>query len=150
MADTPNIGTHLATLNLFREQDGCEITVAGGSPALSKEWAESVKAPPEPYETPLAYTEALIADAAFRMAARRNDPRAILGMIAANALAEMDRMQGVIDNGEAFAGFAAVESLATSFEMAGRPGKLYKLALSIVDPEEREFNEFDDEDRFAE
>lgn len=142
MADTPKIGTHLASLNLFREADGThEITVSGSSliPTALK-----------PGQAPIDAIEELIVEAAFRMAARRNDPRAILGMIAAKALAEMDRMQGVIDNGEAFAGFAAVESLATSFEMAGRPGKLYKLALSIVDPEEREFNEFDDDDRFAE
>lgn len=142
MADTPKIGTHLASLNLFREADGThEITVSGSSliPTALK-----------PGQAPIDAIEELIVEAAFRMAARRNDPRAILGMIAAKALAEMDRMQGVIDSGEAFAGFAAVESLATTFEMAGRPGKLYKLALSIVDPEEREFNEFDDEDRFAE
>jgi hypothetical protein len=67
----PSIGIHMASLNLFREADGTfEITVAGTSPEFRKEWEDEVKAPPEPYETPMHKLERAIIAAAERMKSR--------------------------------------------------------------------------------
>ena len=61
------IGTHLASLNLFREADGTvEITVAGTSPELSAEFAKRRTCEDRPVE----YVERLIVEAAERIKAR--------------------------------------------------------------------------------
>jgi len=62
------IGTHLASLNLFRESDGTvEITVAGHSPALMTEHARNL----DRVERPVEYIERLIIEAADRIRSRR-------------------------------------------------------------------------------
>lgn len=69
------IGTHLATLNLFREADGSlHITVAEGTGAL-QEWqngraAKEMSLPAN--AKPIDYIEELVVEAAERMKARRN------------------------------------------------------------------------------
>lgn len=61
------VGTHIATLNLFREADGSlEITVAGASQELMKEWREAGE-----IGRPIDYVESLILYAADNMAKRQ-------------------------------------------------------------------------------
>jgi hypothetical protein len=65
--EQPQLGTHLATLNLFREPDGTvEITVAGHSQACNREWAQARHKGP-----PINYIEDLIVEAAERIRIRR-------------------------------------------------------------------------------
>lgn len=65
MTRHPAIGTHLATLNLFREPDGTvEITVAG-APGATAEFKTAGLC-----GRPIDYVELLIMEAAERMAAR--------------------------------------------------------------------------------
>lgn len=60
------IGTHMATLNLFRESDGSlEITVSGASQELMAEWREDKEDC-----LPVEYVERLIVLAAERIKSR--------------------------------------------------------------------------------
>ena len=60
------IGTHMASLNLFRESDGSlEITVAGASQELMSEWRAAGE-----IGKPIEYVEALIIEAAERIKSR--------------------------------------------------------------------------------
>lgn len=67
------IGTHLASLNLFREPDGSvQITVAGAGGAI----AEIVSRKPNEAIAPANYVDRLIVEAAKNIVARRPDLRA--------------------------------------------------------------------------
>lgn len=68
MKPTFGIGTHLASLNLFREPDGTvEITIAGATGAV----AEFDQGKAATHATPVEYIEELTIEAACRIAVRR-------------------------------------------------------------------------------
>jgi hypothetical protein len=80
MGNAPQIGVHLATLNLFREADGAYITIAAGTGAID-EWREK----PELAHAnvrPVDYVEMLIIEAAERLRQRHE----LRGLIANPAI----------------------------------------------------------------
>lgn len=63
------IGTHMASLNLFREQDGTlEITASGASQELMKEWRDAGE-----LGRPIDYVERLVVEAADRIKNRLSE-----------------------------------------------------------------------------